>query len=329
MSMFKKAETKAIKLTLGVIGPSGAGKTLSSLKMARGLVGNNGRIAFIGTEGGKEQLYTNHIKNGFDTLTISAPYTIEKLQDALTGAVEGGYDVVVLDSLSHFWSGDGGALSQVDELASVNNGNSSAGWNIVTKKIDRLINRITTFPIHLILTVRSEIVYDYSKEPGQKMKVTKLGLTPVWRSGKQCITYELDNVMTISSDHIAKVSKTRLFDMADKIFAKPDEKVGKLIGDIVNTGNYLAKPIGEAVAVAEVVADPIPTEEESVAMTEKQRSLTKLEDLAIKTGRDAGVWFVQLATHFGKKAITEVPNTKLKEVIEKVSKDLAATTQQR
>jgi archaellum biogenesis ATPase FlaH len=320
--MFKKAETKAIKLTLGVIGPSGAGKTLSSLKMARGLVGENGKIAFIGTEGGKEQLYTNHIKNGFDTLTISAPYTIEKLQDALTGAVEGGYDIVVIDSLSHFWSGDGGALSQVDEIASVNNGNSSAGWNIVTKKIDKLINRITTFPIHLILTVRSEIVYDYSKEPGQKMKVTKLGLTPVWRSGKQCITYELDNVMTISSEHIAKVSKTRLFDMADKIFNRPDEKIGAMIGEIVNTGNYLAKPIGEAVE-KQVEPDLIPTEEESVAVTEKQRSLTKLEDLAIKTGRDTGTWFAQLATHFGKKVITEVPNTKLKEVIDKVTGDLA------
>jgi len=328
MSMFKKAETKAIKLTLGVIGPSGAGKTLSSLKMARGLVGENGKIAFIGTEGGKEQLYTNHIQNGFDTLTISAPYTIEKLQDALTGAVEGGYDIVVIDSLSHFWSGDGGALSQVDEIASVNNGNSSSGWNIVTKKIDKLINRITTFPIHLILTVRSEIVYDYSKEPGQKMKVTKLGLTPVWRSGKQCITYELDNVMTISSDHIAKVSKTRLFDMADKIFNRPDEKLGKMIGEIVNTGNYLAKPVGDVVE-KDVKPDPIPAEEETATLTEKQRCLTKLEDLAIKTGRDTSIWFTQLATHFGKKVITEVPNNKLKEVIDKVTRDLAITTQQR
>ena len=321
MSMFKKAETKAIKLTLGVIGPSGAGKTLSSLKMARGLVGENGKIAFIGTEGGKEQLYTNHIQNGFDTLTISAPYTIEKLQDALTGAVEGGYDIVVIDSLSHFWSGDGGALSQVDEIASVSGGNSSSGWNIVTKKIDKLINRIITFPIHLILTVRSEIVYDYSKEPGQKMKVTKLGLTPVWRSGKQCITYELDNVMTISSDHVAKVSKTRLFDMADKIINRPDEKLGKMIGEIVNTGNYLAKPVGDVVE-KEVKPDPIPTEEETATLTEKQRCLTKLEDLAIKSNRDIQLWFSQLAKHFGKTVITEVPNTKLKEVIDKVTKDL-------
>ena len=320
MSMFKKAETKAVKLSLGILGPSGGGKTMSALRMARGLVGKTGKIAMIGTEGGKEELYANAIEGGFDNCVIGSPYTFEKLDAAMRGAIEAGYDVLVIDGLSPFWAGSGGALMQVDEIASVNSNNQSVGWNVVTKKIERLIEWIKSFPIHLIVTIRSEIKYELQKNASGKNVPVKIGLQPIWRTGKQCITYELDNVMEIASNHKAKITKTRLVGLADRIFDKPDEELGKLIGEVVSSGNIAEKPQGSI--VEEVKPDPIPVEEETAALTEKQRSLTKLEDLAIKTGRDTATWFNALATHFGKKTITEVPNTKLKEVIDKVTKDL-------
>jgi hypothetical protein len=320
MSMFKKAETKAVKLSLGILGPSGGGKTMSALRMARGIVGPTGRIAFIGTEGGKEQLYANRIEGGFENCTISAPYTLDKLNDAMNGAIEAGFDILVIDGLSPFWAGSGGALMQVDEIASVNSGNTSVGWNVVTKKIERLIEWIKNFPIHLIVTLRSEIKYELVQNAKGKMVPTKMGLQPIWRTGKQCITYDLDNVMDIAYNHKAKVTKTRLEGLADKIFDHPDENLGKQIATILESGNLLETPVDTRKPVD---PDPIPTEEETVKLTEKERSLTKLEDLAIKTGRDAQTWFVQLAKHFGKDDIKDVPNTKLKEVIDKVTGDLA------
>ena len=318
MSMFKKAETKSIKLTLGLLGPAGAGKTMTALRVARGLVGVNGRIAIIDTEGGKANLYANQVIGGYDLCEMKSPYTFEKLNEYLTGAVQAGYDVVILDSLSHFWTGAGGALEQVDEIATMNNGFSPAGWKVVTPKMEKLMERFKTFPCHIIVTVRSKMQYEVSKEPGQKAKVTKLGLQPIWRG--DTLEYDMDNIMTITTEHKAWVSKTRLHGIADRVFDKPGEDVGMLLRNILESGNFDSAAINKV--VEPVTPDPIPADEESPEVTEKQKLLTKLEDLAIKTNRDCEVWFPTLAKHFGKEDIAHVPNTKLKDVVAKITKDL-------
>ena len=57
MSSFVKAERKKAFIKLAITGISGSGKTYSSLRLARGLVGEHGRIAFIDTENGSATLY--------------------------------------------------------------------------------------------------------------------------------------------------------------------------------------------------------------------------------------------------------------------------------
>ena len=56
---FEKAARRKVAPKLAIQGVSGAGKTYSALRFARGYVGKNGRIAFIDTENGSASLYAD------------------------------------------------------------------------------------------------------------------------------------------------------------------------------------------------------------------------------------------------------------------------------
>ena len=69
MSKFTKAVRKAVAPKIALQGPSGAGKTYSALRFARGFAGENGRIAVIDTENGSASLYAN--VTDFDVMNIA------------------------------------------------------------------------------------------------------------------------------------------------------------------------------------------------------------------------------------------------------------------
>ena len=98
----KKATRKAVKLKLNLSAPSGAGKTMSALRMAKGIVGSWDKIAVIDTENGSASLYS-HLGD-FNTIDLQPPFTPEKYSEALKLCVDAGMEVVIIDSTSHEWS---------------------------------------------------------------------------------------------------------------------------------------------------------------------------------------------------------------------------------
>ena len=131
-SMFQKAQKTQSRLRLAVEGPAGAGKTFSSLILAKSL---SPKIAVIDTEHGSASLYADRFD--FDVVDLRPPYTPEAYIEAIKAAQQAGYGVCVIDSLSHEWTGEGGCLSIVDAL-----GKGFAGWKNVTPRHERLINAI-------------------------------------------------------------------------------------------------------------------------------------------------------------------------------------------
>jgi hypothetical protein len=113
----RKAERTKAKLRLGLAGPSGAGKTMSSLKLAKGIT-PAGRILMIDTERGSGDLYADLFD--YDIITLQPPYKPEKYVEAIRAGEEAGYDTIIIDSLSH-WSDEGGILDQADKLSSGGN----------------------------------------------------------------------------------------------------------------------------------------------------------------------------------------------------------------
>lgn len=202
--MFKKAERKRAYLKIAATGPSGSGKTLSALLVASGL---GKKIAVLDTENGSASLYSNQVD--FDVVEIGAPFTTEKYIETIKAAEKAGYDVLVIDSLTHAWAGEGGLLQQ-KENHDARGGNSFANWAKITPKDNALRSAILQAKLHVITTMRSKQDTVLVEKNGKQVP-QKVGLTPVQREG---IEYEFTTVFDIAMNHQAQVSKDRtgLFD---------------------------------------------------------------------------------------------------------------------
>lgn len=208
--MFKKAERKSAKLRAALCGTSGSGKTYSALLLARGLAGESGKIAVIDTERGSASLYAD--VTDFDVAELAPPYSPARYRALITAAAQS-YDVLVIDSLSHAWSAEGGVLDMHDKATMSNKGgNSYTAWRDVTPQHNQLVDAILSCPCHVITTMRSKTAYELQDNGNGKKTPVKIGLAPIQRDGME---YEFTLVLDVSvSNHIASSSKdrTRLWD---------------------------------------------------------------------------------------------------------------------
>lgn len=200
---FQKAMKKRAKLRLALSGPSGSGKTYGALQIAAGL---GGKIAVIDTERGSASLYSDLVE--FDTLEIAPPFTPERFIEALQAAAAGGYNVCVVDSITHEWDGAGGCLEINETIAHAKfRGNTWAAWNETTPRHRAFLDAILQSPMHVIATMRSKT----ETVQGDDKKVKKLGMKAIQREGAE---YEFTVVLDLEHEkHYAVGSKdrTRLF----------------------------------------------------------------------------------------------------------------------
>ncbi len=224
MSRFSKATRRKAKARVALVGPSGSGKTYTALVLARGLAGPAGRIALIDTERASAAKYAGDVAE-LDTLDLDH-HAPKEYVDAIKDAARAGYDVLVIDSLSHAWSGRGGALEQVDQAAKRNQGNSYVAWRDVTPQHNALVDAILTYPGHVIVTMRTKT--EYVLEDGKNGKKTprKVGLAPIQRDGME---YEFDIVADVDLDHTMVVSKSRCSALAGAVIDRPDAKVADVL----------------------------------------------------------------------------------------------------
>lgn len=224
---FKKADKKQSKLRLSIFGPSGAGKTMTSLKIANGFLktGLKSRVAFIDTERGSANKYADQFD--FDILELDKKSILDYIQ-AIKLASEHNYQILIIDSLSHAWQE---LIEDIDRLANVKyKGNTWRAWSEGTPKQRSLIDAIISYPGHVISTIRSKTEW----EVGDDKKVRRVGLSPEQGKG---IEYEFDMLMEISVDHYATIIKDRTGKYQDKIINKPDEKFGEELIAWLNVGN--------------------------------------------------------------------------------------------
>lgn len=233
--MFRKAQRKQAKLRLALAGPSGSGKTYSALLIAKGL---GGPVAMIDTERRSGELYS-HLYD-YDVSPIDGPFDPQAYIDRIKAAEEAGYNVLIIDSLSHAWAGAGGILDIKDRIAkSSRNSNEFTAWREATPKHNELVDTILKSSCHIIVTLRTKTAYEVVQEEGKKAKVTKLGLAFVQREG---LDYEFTVVLDLSIDgHVATSTKDRT-GIFDGQYTTPSEETGRRLVEWLNSG---ADPKGE------------------------------------------------------------------------------------
>jgi hypothetical protein len=222
----RKAERVKSKLRLGLAGPSGSGKTMSALKVAKGI---GGPVCLIDTERGSGDLYANLYD--YSVISLEPPFKPETLIEAIHAAEKQGFSVIIIDSLSHFWSDEGGILDQADKMQSSGK-NRFTLWADLTPQHRRLVNAMLNSPKHIIGTMRSKQEYAMETDDKGKASVKKLGLAPVQREGME---FEFTVFFDIDQSHYAKATKDRTNMFKDEVFVM-DEQTGARLSKWLSEG---------------------------------------------------------------------------------------------
>jgi hypothetical protein len=280
MSKFRKATRAHAKLRLALIGPAGSGKTFSALSLATNLI-PGGRVAVIDTECGSAELYGNRFE--FETMNLERHSPLDYV-DAIRSAESEGFDVVVIDSLSHAWIGKDGALDQVDTAVERGAGNSFSAWRSVTPKHNQLVDAILSCKVHLIATIRAKTEYVQEKNDKGKTEIKKLGMAAIQRDG---LEYEFTCVGDLDLSNTLRISKTRLDGVISPgdVFERPGKVLAeKIRGWLFEGGEPVARPVTPPAPspVAEAVADAFTG---FLAAMTKAADLKSLDDAATGPGK--------------------------------------------
>ena len=233
--MFTKAQRTEAYIKLALTGPSGSGKTFSSLRLARGLVGPNGKIAFVDTENRSATLYSDLTE--FFHLDLTPPFAYKKFIEAIKEAEKAGFDCIILDSASHLWQGILEEKTNLDRKG----GNQYTNWADPTKNFNSVIQSLVQSRIHVISCMRTKTDYVLQLETNSKGKDVqtpkKVGLAPIMRDG---IEYEFTTVFEVGMDHQCSTSKDRTGLFVDQTFLITEET-----GELIQKWIAGASPVSE------------------------------------------------------------------------------------
>lgn len=235
----RPASAEAMLALVAVTGPAGGGKTLGALLLAHGL---GGKIAVLDTEvrtdrrgvlRGRSETYrglcdatTGNTPLHFDVLPLEPPYTVERYLEALELCWKSGYDVVVVDSLSHEWFG---VLDQADKMKSAGVRNQYTDvWGKLSPAHERFIERLMRAPSHLICTMRTKMAYEVVDG-----KPRKIGLQPIQRDG---VDYQFEVIFDVGTDHTVSLQKA-------------NANYGKALGEEVSRNLRITSALGEKLKV--------------------------------------------------------------------------------
>ena len=250
MVQIRKARRSATKLRLLLTGPSGSGKTWGALQIAKGL---GGKTVVIDTEEGSSDLY-DHLHE-FDVIDLRPPFTPERYIEAIAAAETAGYEVIIVDSVTHCWSGTGGCLELLEEIAKAQfRGNTWSAFSVITPRWRAFVDKLLRSSAHIICSGRSKNETAQVDDHGKK-KVAKLGMKLEARDG---LEFEFTTVLDVIHDgHFATVSKDRT-----GVFAgdpKPiTPETGRRLAEWL-AGNHEPEPVAlkaePAVDVAKLITD--------------------------------------------------------------------------
>ena len=238
-SKFVKATKKQARARIALQGPGGSGKTWTALELASGL---GAKVAVIDSERGSASKYSDRF--AFDVLELET-FGPEKYMEAIQTAEREGYDVIVIDSLSHAWSGKDGVLERVDRKGGF------AGWKDVTPLQNRLTDTILSCKAHVIATLRVKTEYAIEENSRGKMAPRKIGLAPVQKDG---LEYEFDVVASLDANNNLSVEKTRCDALHGRTWTRQNPEIVQILRAWLTDGAPMIQPSASpAVAVPSAV----------------------------------------------------------------------------
>lgn len=173
----KKVRRQAGKIVGVLAGETGTGKTRSALELALGLADNRpDKVALLDTENGRgsfyDDVYGPNDEDRFLIADLCPPFSPDRYIKAMRQFAREGIDVLIIDSGSHEWEGEGGC----EEIANKKPGRPD--WLSAKREHKRFINSMLYLPFHIILCLRAREKMDF-KNTGPKGEPTPLGVQPI------------------------------------------------------------------------------------------------------------------------------------------------------
>lgn len=181
------AKREGLKPLIGLYGKSGGGKTHSALLLARGIVGQKGQIVLIDTENRRGHIFSDLIPGGYNVLDMVPPFSPDRYIQALEACSKA--DIVVIDSMTHEWSGEGGVLDlqekELDRMAGQDFAKRErckmAAWIKPKMAHKKMVGQILRLPMPVICCLRGEEKTHSAKDSkGKNVVVTDDFCTPLF-----------------------------------------------------------------------------------------------------------------------------------------------------
>lgn len=209
MFQAKKAKRQRRPLKVSMEGLAGGGKTYTALRLAFDMIrrGIGKRVIVLDSENESASLYAGVTEDGtvwdYDVADIpAAKRNPGGYAEAYEWAVGAGYDIVIVDSLSHAWHG---ALQDVDKYAASHRGDKLGGWAALSPQQQRMIQTLTDPRAHCICTMRVKSDFQDQDVNGKTRKV-KVGMKADQRDNTE---YEYDIVLRFEAGNETYVEKVR------------------------------------------------------------------------------------------------------------------------
>jgi len=238
---FKPAIREQVGLLIGLAGGTGSGKTFSALRLAHGICGDK-PFAVIDTEAGRAKHYADQFK--FDHGDLAPPFSPDNYAAAIAAADKAGYPVIVVDSMSHEWAGEGGVLEmqehELDRMAGDDwkkrEAVKMAAWIKPKMAHKRMVQRLLQVRAHLILCFRAEEKIEMVRGDDGRMKiipkVTSTGLSGWVPIAEKSLPYELTASFLLTADAPGMPKPIKLQEQHRAMFPldKPiDEESGRKV----------------------------------------------------------------------------------------------------
>ena len=179
---FRPAKRENVGLWINLIGGTGSGKTYTAMRLASGIAGDK-PFAVLDTENRRALHYADAFK--FDHAELRPPFRPQAYADAVVAADAAGYPVIVVDSGSHVWAGDGGVLDWQEEELSRMAGDDygkrervkMSAWIKPKMAHKHMVQKLLQVKAHVILCLRAEEKIEMVKVDGKLVVQPKQSMT--------------------------------------------------------------------------------------------------------------------------------------------------------
>jgi len=202
MPEFRPAVKESRSVRLAFEGPSGSGRTLTSLLVAAQL---GAPIALIDTERGMAAKYADRVPSRTQEFTHYDPTSLST--------------ALAVDTYSAFWSGADDMLDKVD-------GEARAGWS-KHRPVERTVTEaLAAYPGHVIVTLKARTDTVIETDTHGRQYARRISVRPEQRAD---IEYDFDAVGTLNPVATVHFGNSRIPALAGEIIEQPGEDLGRTI----------------------------------------------------------------------------------------------------